>query len=57
MSKTTSLRRRCLLHSSEKGIVTHGKTQSLFESPKISDFHHPTMAPLDNTKIKKLGLK
>jgi hypothetical protein len=28
------------LHSSVKGIATHGKTQSLFKSPKISDFQH-----------------
>jgi len=34
-----------------------GKTQSLFGSPKISDFHHHTMAPSDHTKINKLGLK
>lgn len=33
------------------------KTQSLFGSPKISDFHHHTMAPSDHTKINKLGLK
>jgi hypothetical protein len=45
------------LHSSGKGIATHGKTQSLFLSPKISDFHHYIMAPSDNTKINKLGLK
>jgi hypothetical protein len=53
MSKTTSLRRRCLLHGSEKGIATHGKSQSLFESSKILDFHHHTLAPSDNTKINK----
>jgi hypothetical protein len=45
------------LHSSEKGIATHGKKQSLFESSKISDFHHHPIAPSDNTKINKLGLK